>query len=322
MHERASRHQRGSGGRSCPGSVPVAPRTCSRRPRRFDAARTSGSPPRRLAVGTTLRPELPVEVLEEPRRRSSFRSSLRRWRSSRAPRPVRAPRGRQTRRSPGRWGMRAGAPEMWLGLSTSSSRCSSSCSSRCSSCSTSCSSRCSTSFPPGILGSGARCVLADGHIEPRAPSPALQGPFKPVGGWSRAKLAGEVQSRSASQQVVHWARIGREVEASASISPKEIAAVLAGSRSYDALNAKEKAVVRAEWSTRMDTLRDALNLAEQFGAAGRTWVELDDDGKVVERGDDTAHGVAAKRGKSGAGAAKRAKRAPASGRRTGSRSAG
>jgi ParD-like antitoxin of type II ParDE toxin-antitoxin system len=101
--------------------------------------------------------------------------------------------------------------------------------------------------------------------------------------YASAKLAGDVQSRSASQQVAHWARIGREIEASASISPKEIAEVLAGSRPYDTLSAKEQAVVRAEWTARMDSLREALNLADEFAAAGRVWVELDDDGKVVER---------------------------------------
>lgn len=100
--------------------------------------------------------------------------------------------------------------------------------------------------------------------------------------YASAKLAGEVQSRSASQQVVHWARIGREIEASASIAHKDIAAVLAGGRSYDTLSTKEQAVVRAEWSARMDTRREALNFAEQFGAAGRSWVELDDDGALVE----------------------------------------
>jgi len=83
--------------------------------------------------------------------------------------------------------------------------------------------------------------------------------------------------------VAHWARIGREIEASASISPKEIAEVLAGSRSYDTLSVKEQALVRAEWSARMDSLREALNLADEFAAAGRVWVELDDNGKVVER---------------------------------------
>lgn len=34
----------------------------------------------------------------------------------------------------------------------------------------------------------------------------------------------------------------------------------------------------------MDARREALNLAEQFAAASRIWVELDDDGNVVERG--------------------------------------
>jgi hypothetical protein len=101
--------------------------------------------------------------------------------------------------------------------------------------------------------------------------------------YASAKLAGSVQSRSASQQVAHWARIGREIEASSSISHKDIAAVLAGSRSYDSLDAKEQAVVRAAWSARMEEIRDELNLAARFAASGRSWVELDDKGRVVER---------------------------------------
>jgi hypothetical protein len=102
--------------------------------------------------------------------------------------------------------------------------------------------------------------------------------------YASAKLAGEVGSRSASQQVVHWARIGREIEASASISHKEIAEVLAGSRSYDSLSAKEQAVVRAEWEARMEAVRESMNLAEQFAADDRSWVELDDGGHVAARG--------------------------------------
>jgi hypothetical protein len=101
--------------------------------------------------------------------------------------------------------------------------------------------------------------------------------------YASAKLVGGVQSRSASQQVAHWARIGREIEASGAISHKDVAEVLAGGRSYDSLSPKEQAVVRAEWSGRMDALREALDLAQQFAAAGRTWVEVDEDGAVVER---------------------------------------
>jgi ParD-like antitoxin of type II ParDE toxin-antitoxin system len=113
--------------------------------------------------------------------------------------------------------------------------------------------------------------------------------------YASAKLAGDVQSRSASQQVAHWARIGREIEASASISHKEIAEVLAGSRSYDTLDAKEQAVVRAEWTARMDGLRETLNFAAQFGVEGRSWVELDDEGSVVERTGTRPDAAAARR---------------------------
>lgn len=118
--------------------------------------------------------------------------------------------------------------------------------------------------------------------------------------YASAKLAGEVQSRSAAQQVVHWARIGREIEASATISHKDIAEVLEGSRSYDTLGVKEQAVVRAEWSDRMDTARQGLDLAGQYAAAGRTWIELDDDGAVIESG-NVREGGAAKAPRRGAG---------------------
>ena len=50
-----------------------------------------------------------------------------------------------------------------------------------------------------------------------------------------------------------------------------------------ALDPKEQAVVRAEWSARMDEARVALDLAKDFARAGRTWVELDEKGRVVER---------------------------------------
>ncbi len=101
--------------------------------------------------------------------------------------------------------------------------------------------------------------------------------------YASAKLAGDAQSRSASQQVAHWARIGREIQASTSISHREIAEVLAGRRSYDGLDSKAQAVVRAEWAERMAVYRAELDLTNRFTAEGRRWVELDNDGNVVER---------------------------------------
>ncbi len=101
--------------------------------------------------------------------------------------------------------------------------------------------------------------------------------------FASAKAVGEVMSRSASQQVSHWARIGRELEAAASVSQRTVAAVLAGERSYDRLTAEEQAVVRAEWSERIDARIAALDLARSLAAEDRSFVELDDDGRVVRR---------------------------------------
>ena len=100
---------------------------------------------------------------------------------------------------------------------------------------------------------------------------------------SAAKAAAELLSRSTAQQVNHWARIGRELEASKSVSQRDIAQVLGGRSSYDALNVREQAIVRAEWNERMTALREGLDLATEFSAAGEGWVEADEHGRVVER---------------------------------------
>jgi hypothetical protein len=102
--------------------------------------------------------------------------------------------------------------------------------------------------------------------------------------FAAAKAAGELLSRSAAQQINHWARLGRELEASAGVSARDVAAVLAGRASYDDLAAREQAVVRAEWDERMTALRDALDLQIEFVAAGDTWTEADADGRTVVRG--------------------------------------
>lgn len=98
-----------------------------------------------------------------------------------------------------------------------------------------------------------------------------------------AKLAAESSGRSAAQQIGYWAKLGRELERSGSLSIREIAAVLAGARSYDDLDPKAQAFVRAEWDARIEARRAALDLAEVFAAEGRSWVEMGPDGATVRR---------------------------------------
>ncbi len=101
-----------------------------------------------------------------------------------------------------------------------------------------------------------------------------------------AKLVGETMSRSAAQQLAHWARIGREIEASGTVSQRDIARVLSGRLSYDELDAESQALVRAEWAERIAERRRHVDLVTELGEHGRVWIEVDAEGKVVERSAD------------------------------------
>lgn len=97
-----------------------------------------------------------------------------------------------------------------------------------------------------------------------------------------AKLAAEVLSRSTAQQIDHWARIGREIEASADISTSAVGEVLRGERSYDALDLpEEQAIVRATWLDRIEKLHRNLDMRKVLG--DRSYAELDESGNVVVR---------------------------------------
>lgn len=99
--------------------------------------------------------------------------------------------------------------------------------------------------------------------------------------YEAATAAAPAMSRSATQQISHWARIGKELEASPRISLRRVAEVLEGERSYDALDDEEQAVVRAFWEERMEALRSGLRLDRKYAAQGRPYAELDDEGNVV-----------------------------------------
>ena len=101
--------------------------------------------------------------------------------------------------------------------------------------------------------------------------------------YDAAKAVGPGMSRSAAQQINHWARIGRELEAAEGVSQRDIARVLAGRDSYDSLKAHEQALVRAEWEERMTETRKGLDFEAEFLADGGSWVDADTEGRTVVR---------------------------------------
>ncbi|MBA4284390.1 MAG: hypothetical protein C0434_02515 [Xanthomonadaceae bacterium] len=98
-----------------------------------------------------------------------------------------------------------------------------------------------------------------------------------------ARSTAESMSRSLSQQIAHWARIGRELERSPGVTVSAIQAVLDGRGDYDALNSHEQAVVRVGWAERIDDARKNLRLDQILAAKGREVVELNSEGKVTVR---------------------------------------
>jgi hypothetical protein len=101
--------------------------------------------------------------------------------------------------------------------------------------------------------------------------------------YDAAKTVGSTMSRSAAQQINHWARIGRELEAAQGVSSRDIEAVLAGRASYDTLNVRDQAVVRAGWDERIADAQHSLDLEAEFTEAGQDWVEVDTEGNTVLR---------------------------------------
>jgi hypothetical protein len=117
-----------------------------------------------------------------------------------------------------------------------------------------------------------------------APRPDVSTPVRVEGElYAAATRTAGLMSRSIGQQISHWARLGRELEASPDVSVERIGRVLEGAASYDDLGPEEQAATRAYWRERMETLRRSLRLDEEFARQGRAYVELDDDGKVVRR---------------------------------------
>ncbi|WP_242474774.1 ParD-like family protein [Tomitella cavernea] len=98
--------------------------------------------------------------------------------------------------------------------------------------------------------------------------------------FAAAKDAGRIRSRSAAQQIIHWARLGRALESSAALSTGAIEQVLAGEKSYEDLDAGSQKVVRGLWHDRIDDSIASLNLSDEFTAAGESRSEADSVGAV------------------------------------------
>ncbi|HTY34455.1 TA system antitoxin ParD family protein [Mycobacterium sp.] len=111
-----------------------------------------------------------------------------------------------------------------------------------------------------------------------------------------AASEGARQSRSAKQQLDHWARVGRAVSSQHTASRRRVEAALAGQLATGELTVEEGVVFNAEISAAVEESLARTDYGAALAGQGITTVALNDAGDIVEhRPDGTEVVLASKR---------------------------
>ena len=112
-----------------------------------------------------------------------------------------------------------------------------------------------------------------------------------------AAAEGARQSRSAKQQLDHWARVGRAVSSQHTASRRRVEAALAGDLAPTELSLEEGVVFNAEISAAIEENLTRTHYGKALAARGITTVTLNEAGDLVEhRPDGTSVPLTKKRG--------------------------
>jgi ParD-like antitoxin of type II bacterial toxin-antitoxin system len=106
-----------------------------------------------------------------------------------------------------------------------------------------------------------------------------------------AASEGARQSRSAKQQLDHWARVGRSVSGQHSAARRKVEAALGGGVELSELSAEEGVVFNAEISAAIEESLTGTDYGALLAARGITTVALDDSGRIVEHRPDGSSSV-------------------------------
>ena len=101
-----------------------------------------------------------------------------------------------------------------------------------------------------------------------------------------AAAEGARQSRSAKQQLDHWARVGRAVSSRHSAARQRVEAALAGELDVTELSEEEGVVFNAEISAAIQESLADDDYGQALAARGITTVALNEDGQIVEHRPD------------------------------------
>jgi ParD-like antitoxin of type II bacterial toxin-antitoxin system len=97
-----------------------------------------------------------------------------------------------------------------------------------------------------------------------------------------AAAEGARQSRSAKQQLDHWARVGRAVSSQQTAARRRVEAALAGEADLNTLSTEEGVVFNAEIAAAIEEQLAGSHYGDRLAAQGVTTVALDNAGRLVE----------------------------------------
>ncbi|MBB5161326.1 hypothetical protein [Mycobacterium sp. AZCC_0083] len=108
-----------------------------------------------------------------------------------------------------------------------------------------------------------------------------------------ATTEGARQSRSAKQQLDHWARVGRAVSSQQSAARRRVESALAGDLETNDLSVEEGVVFNAEISAAIEESLARIKYGDVLAARGITMVAMNDEGQIVEYWPDGTSAVIA-----------------------------
>ncbi len=97
-----------------------------------------------------------------------------------------------------------------------------------------------------------------------------------------AAAEGARQSRSAKQQLDHWARVGRAVSSQHSAARRKVEAALSGATPLRELSVEEGVVFNAEISAAIEESLARADYGATLAARGITTVAVNDDGELIQ----------------------------------------
>ena len=99
------------------------------------------------------------------------------------------------------------------------------------------------------------------------------------------------EHRSVAEQINHWARLGMQVERSASVGGRQVLAAITGDAQFSSLTPEERVVAHAAIDAQMAERVTEARFGPEARKAGQVTVSVDDDGTLIEIAPDGSRRV-------------------------------